>query len=223
MKVDICLSKHEFKVVQEDEMKGRWWKFDQEARVERRRGGYIKRCSKGKQTYRSFQESFFVREFQQRKKIKNQEEKSLAKKRCAPPILPPLSRSDPRSRNNAAGVAIAIAPSLSSPRRLAPTARTHAAAVWRALPRGSSKTQVNKLLLLFSILRLLTRSVGRSHSSVDRISGRNKRADIGRDSFPPLIPMLISPEKKGFFAYFPAKRIYLLNELSYKVAVMPML
>ena len=135
MKVDICLSKHEFKVVQEDEMKGRWWKFDQEARVERRRGGYIKRRSKGKQTYRSFQESFFVREFQQRKKIKNQE-KSLAKKRCAPPILPPLSRSDPRSRNNAAGVAIAIAPSLSSPRRLAPTARTHAARrVARATPR----------------------------------------------------------------------------------------
>ena len=222
MKVDICLSKHEFKVVQEDEMKGRWWKFDQEARVERRRGGYIKRRSKGKQTYRSFHESFSSES--SNKERRSRTKRSLSRRNAARRLSSLLSRAP----THAAGTtppAWQLQLRLAYP-RLAASLRPHARtrpAVWRALPRGSSKTQVNKLLLLFSILRLLTRSVGRSHSSVDRISGRNKRADIGRDSFPPLIPMLISPEKKGFFAYFPAKRIYLLNELSYKVAVMPML
>ena len=204
-------------------MKGRWWKFDQEARVERRRGGYIKRRSKGSKLI-AVSTNPFSSESSNKERRSRTKKRSLSRRNAARRLSSLLSRAP----THAAGTtppAWQLQLRLAYP-RLAASLRPHARtrpAVWRALPRGSSKTQVNKLLLLFSILRLLTRSVGRSHSSVDRISGRNKRADIGRDSFPPLIPMLISPEKKGFFAYFPAKRIYLLNELSYKVAVMPML
>ena len=200
---------------------------DQEARVERRRGGYIKRRSREANL-----SQFPTNPFRPRVPTKKQEgekkdqepKRSLSRRSAARRLSSLLSRAP----THAAGTTPPtwqLQLRLAYP-RLAASLRPHARTwrgVWHAPPRGSSKTQVNKLLLLFSILRLLTRSVGRSHSSVDRISGRNKRADIGRDSFPPLIPMLISPEKKGFFAYFPAKRIYLLNELSYKVAVMPML
>ena len=131
---------------------------DQEARVERRRGGYIKRRSR-EANLSQFPRILFVREFQQRNKKgkkKDQEPKrSLSRRSAARRLSSLLSRAPTHAAGTtpAAGVAFAIAPSLSSRLAASLRPRTRASSVWRAAaPRGSSKTQVNKLLLIFSIL-----------------------------------------------------------------------